>query len=157
LAQLMQLRIAGPLAGEPRGQALHRRPDGDHLDDLALGLAHHIDAAARHGAHETLLLQHGHRLADRGAADAEIEGELALVQADLAGMAVDVHFGDRPLYGVAGELAQSGGDGDPLQLELRRRHDLRHLRTSQPSFGPTRPRAACGALRIRYATALSTV
>ena len=48
-----------------------------------LGLAHHIDAAARHRAHEALALELRHRLAHRRAADAEVLRELALVEPDV--------------------------------------------------------------------------
>ena len=48
-----------------------------------LGLAHHIDAAARHRAHEAFALELRHRLAHRRAADAEILRELALVEPDV--------------------------------------------------------------------------
>ena len=74
--------------------AFERRPGGDQLDHLVLGLAHHIDAAARHRAHETLALELRHRLADRRAADAEILRQLALVEPDVAAAAIDVHRHD---------------------------------------------------------------
>ena len=123
-AQPMQLGIGGAHAGEPRRQALDRRPDGDHLDDLAFRLAHDIDAAAGHRADEAFLLQHRHRFADRGAADAEVFGQLALVEADLVGAAVDVHLHDRALDGIAGLAAEAGGDGEAQHLKSRQ---LRHV------------------------------
>ena len=43
-------------------------------------------------AHEALLLEQRHRLADRRAADAEILRQLALVEPDVARVAVDVHL-----------------------------------------------------------------
>ena len=75
------------LRDQARRHALERGPGGDHLDHLLLGLAHHIDAAARHRAHEALALELRHRLAHRRAADAEILRELALVEPDLAAAA----------------------------------------------------------------------
>ena len=115
-----------PRRGQPRGHALDRRPDGDHLDHLALGLAHHDHAAPRHRADEPLLLQHRQRLADRRAADAEVLRQLPFVQADLAGMAVDVHFGDGALDRVAGLLAQADADLQRLDLQARRNGVVRH-------------------------------
>ena len=82
--QFRQLRLGHARRGEAGGHALDRRPDGDHLDHLALRLAHHDQAAARHRADEAFLLQHRQRLADRRAAHAEVLRELALVQPDLA-------------------------------------------------------------------------
>ena len=82
-AQRRDLVVAGVLGDQARRHAFERRPGGDHLDHLALGLAHHIDAAARHRAHEALALELRHRLAHRRAADAEILRELALVEPDV--------------------------------------------------------------------------
>ena len=75
-----------------------------------LDFAHHHDAAARHGTDKTFLFQHRQRLADRRAADAQLLRELALVEADLARVAVDVHVGDGALDGLAGLLAQADAD-----------------------------------------------
>ena len=105
-AQLPQLLFARALGGQARRQALDRRPHRDHLDHFALGLAHHIDAAPRDGAHEALLLEHAQRFADGGAAHAEFLRQLAFVEADFTGAAVDVHLGDGALDGIAGEPAQ---------------------------------------------------
>src|SRR3546814_15372886 len=97
LAQGSQGVVAGALGGQPRGHALQRRPDIDHLDDLGLRLAHHEDAAPRHAAHEALLLEQRDGLADRRAAYAEILRELALVQPNLDLVAVGVPLRDCPL------------------------------------------------------------
>ena len=96
--------------GDAGGHALDRGPDGDHLDDFSFGLAHDDDAATGEGADEALLLQDRQRFADWGAADAEVFAELPLVQADFVGLAVDVHFGDGALDGVAGLLSQAEPD-----------------------------------------------
>src|SRR3546814_773895 len=87
--------------------AFERRPGDDHLDDLRLRFADHEDTAARDGAHEALELEDGQGFADRCAADAEVFRELALVETDLAHLVVDVHFGDRLLDGVVGQVAQA--------------------------------------------------
>src|SRR5262249_60611153 len=52
----------------------------NELDHFLLGLAHHVDAAARHRAHEPFALELRHRFAHRRAADAGVLGELPLVQ-----------------------------------------------------------------------------
>src|SRR5690348_2103027 len=49
------------------------------------------------GADKAFLLEHGHRLADRRAADAEPLREPPLVQPDLLRMLVYLDCGDRPL------------------------------------------------------------
>ena len=82
-AQIGDLVVGGALGGEPRRHAFERRHDRDHLDDLALRLAHDKDAAARPGADKAFLLQQGHRLADRRAADPEPLREPPLVEPDL--------------------------------------------------------------------------
>ena len=71
-----------------------------------------ISAAARHGAHKALLLQHRQRLAYRRAAHAEVLRKLAFIQPDLQRMAVDVHLGDRALDRLAGLLAQPDAKRD---------------------------------------------
>ena len=86
--------VAGVLGDQPRRHAFERRPGGDHLDHFGPGLAHDIDAAARHRAHEAFALELRHRLAHRRAADAEILRELALVEADVLAAAIDVHRHD---------------------------------------------------------------
>ena len=67
-----QCASGSPRRGQPGGHAFDRGPDGNHLHDLALGFAHHKDAAAGNGADEPFLLQHGQCLPDRGAADAQV-------------------------------------------------------------------------------------
>src|SRR3546814_323459 len=52
-------------------------------------------------------LEDGQGFADGWAADAEVFGKLALVETDLAHLVVDVHFGDRLLDGVVGQVAQA--------------------------------------------------
>ena len=51
-----------------------------------LGLAHHIDAAPGHRAHEPFALQLRHRLAHRRTADAEVLRQAALVEPDFFGL-----------------------------------------------------------------------
>ena len=112
----MSLR-RGALGGEPRRHAFERRHDRDHLDDLALRLAHDEDAAARAGADKAFLLEQGHRLADRRAADPEPLREPPLVEPDLLRMVVDVHRGDRPLQRGIGFLAEAGAGVEPRHVE----------------------------------------
>ena len=71
-AQAGDLLVGRVLRDQARRHAFERRPGGDQLDHLVLGLAHDIDAAPRHRAHEALALELDHRLAHRGAADAEV-------------------------------------------------------------------------------------
>ena len=54
-------------------------------------LLHDKDAAARPGADKAFLLEQGHRLADRRAADPEPLRQPPLVEPDLLRMVVDVH------------------------------------------------------------------
>ena len=82
---------------EPGGHALQRRPHLDHLDDLLLRLAHDEAAAPRHRAQESFLLEQRHRFADRRARHAERLAQLALVEADLVPMRIDVRVHDRLL------------------------------------------------------------
>src|SRR5215471_5121890 len=96
------LRIGGAQGDKPRGKAFKRRPHLDHLDDLALGFAHHEDAAARHGFDEAFLLQKRHRLTDGRAAYAQILRELPLVQTNLVRLVVDIDRGYRLLQRVVG-------------------------------------------------------
>ena len=116
-AQPGDIRVGGALGGEPRRHAFERRHDRDHFDDLALGLAYDIDAAARQGADKAFLLQQGHRLADRRAADPEPVRESPLVEPDLLRVAVDVHRGDRPLQRGIGFLAKAGASVQPRHVE----------------------------------------
>jgi hypothetical protein len=66
----------------------------DHLDHLALGLAHDVDAAARHRAHEALALELRHGLAHGRAGDTEFLRQLALVEPDFGARAINVHGHD---------------------------------------------------------------
>jgi len=66
----------------------------DHVDHLALGLAHHINAAARHRPHKAFAFELRHRLTHWRSADAEIARELALVEPDVGAAAVDIHRHD---------------------------------------------------------------
>src|SRR5262249_49458721 len=91
--------------------------DRDHLDDLALRLTHDEDAAARKGAHKAFLLQEGHRLADRRAADAEPLREPPLVEPDLLPTVVDVHRGDRPVGRPVGLIAIAGLHVQPRRVD----------------------------------------
>jgi len=72
LAQARDLLVARGLSDQAGCHAFERRPGGDHLDHLALRLAHNIDAAARHRANEAFALELRHGLAHGRAADAEI-------------------------------------------------------------------------------------
>ena len=115
------LRILGD---QPRRHAFQRRPGGDQFDHFLLGLAHDIDAAPRHRAHETLALELGHCFAHRRPADAEILRKLALVEPDVGAAAVDVHRHDDVLQrGIGLVLEAERGvdrlDGEPMRLALR--------------------------------------
>jgi hypothetical protein len=90
-AQRRDVVVGRGFGHEPRRHAFQRRPGGDQLDDLALGLAHHIDAAPRHRADETLALELRHGLAHRRPADAELVRQAALVEPDLGAASVNVH------------------------------------------------------------------
>src|SRR5262249_62214363 len=94
-AQRRDLLVTGVLRNQPRRHAFERGPGGDQLDDLALGFAHHIDAAARHRADKALALELRHGLAHWRAADAELFSKAAFVKADFIAAAVDVHANDR--------------------------------------------------------------
>ena len=94
LAQGGDLRVAGAQRDQPRRHAFQGRPDGDHLDDLGLGLAHDEGSLARHDAQKPLLREARHGLADGGPADPEVLGQLALVEADFLVAAIDVHGRD---------------------------------------------------------------
>ena len=109
------------LGDQPRRHAFERRPGGDHLDHLALGLAHDVDAAARHRAHETLALELRHGLAHRRAADAEIERQLALVEPDVGTAAIDVHRHDDVLQRRIGLALEAGRGVDRLDRDARQR------------------------------------
>ena len=90
-AQFGDLLVGRALGREPRRHAFERRHHRDHLDDLALRLAHDKDAAARPGADKPFLLQQGHRLADRRPADPEPLRQPPLVEPDLLRTVIDVH------------------------------------------------------------------
>src|SRR5215467_16310976 len=102
--QSRDLLVRGVAGDQPRGHALQGRPGGDHLDHFPLGLAHHIDAAPRNRTHEPLALELRHGFANRGAADAEILGEPALVEAHLALALVDVKRYDDVAQGAVGAI-----------------------------------------------------
>jgi hypothetical protein len=110
VAQGAQFLAGGALSGKARRHAFERGPHGDHLDDFRFGLADDEDAAARHSANEPLQLEDGQGLPDRRTADTQVFRQLALVEADLVGVAVDVHLGDRLLDGIIREVAQAGID-----------------------------------------------
>src|SRR6185436_15066167 len=102
---------------EPGGHALEGSPHLDHLDDLLLRLAHDEAAAARHRAQESLLLQERHCLPDRRARDAKRLAQLALVQADLVAMRVDVRIHDGLLQRRVRLIAKTRVGRDRLQGE----------------------------------------
>ena len=137
--QRRDLLVGRALGDQPRRHAFQRRPGGDQLDHLALGLAHHVDAAPRHRAHETLALELRHGLAHRRAADAELVRQPALVEPDLGAAAIDVHRGDGVLQrriGLALEACRTGEriDGKPRRRQLcRARGSL-----GAPQYGETR-------------------
>src|SRR4029077_12218836 len=89
-------------------------------DDLAARLADDEDAAARQGAQEPLLLEQGHRFADRRAADPERLRELTLVEADLVRMGIDIGGRDRFLDGVISLIAEARARVERLDVEFRR-------------------------------------
>ncbi len=107
----------GALGGEPSRHAFERCHDCDHLDNLALCLAHDKDAAARPGPDKAFLLEQGHRLADRRAAYPKPRREPPLVEPDLLRVAVDVHRGDRPLQRGIGFLAEGGAGVQPRHIK----------------------------------------
>src|SRR5215204_5320692 len=115
--QRRDLGVARALGDEAGRHAFERRPCLDHLDDLALGLAHDEDAAARHGSDEPLLLEHRHRLANGRAGDAELLGQLALVEHDRLGRGVDVHPGDGVLQGGVSFALEARLDRDAADDE----------------------------------------
>src|SRR5262249_43179677 len=96
-----------------------RRPGGDHLDHLALGLAHYIGTATRHRAHKALALELRHRLTHRRAADAEVLGQAALVEAHLRALPIDVKRDDDTLERRIGPALEGGRTGDGLTLHRR--------------------------------------
>ncbi len=107
MAQPTDLFVRRVQRRQPCRHALERRPHLDHLDDLALGLAHNENAAARHGADEALLLENRQRLADRGTAHAECLHQLALIEAQLLALTVDVGTGYGVLEQRVGLVAQA--------------------------------------------------
>src|SRR6185436_18975746 len=112
------------LGDQPRRHAFQRSPGGDHLDHLDLRLAHDIDAAPWHGADETFALELRHRLAHRGAADAEVLGELALVETDVLTAAIDVHRHDDVLQRNVGLVLEAERGVDRLDGKPRRGFQL---------------------------------
>src|ERR1035437_5093183 len=137
-AQAGDFLFAGDLRDQARRHAFQRRPGGDHLDHLALGLAHYIDTAARHRAHEAFAFELRHRLAHRRATDAEVVRQLALVEADVVAAAVDVHRYDGVLQGGVGLVLEARGvvDGPKRRLRRRRRANLRgRARTQTDATG----------------------
>ena len=107
----------GALRCESRRHAFECGHDRDHLDDLALGLAHDEDAAARSGPDKAFLLEQGHGFADRCAADPEPVGEPPLVEPDFFAMVIDVHRHDRPLQRDICFLAKGGAGVEPRYLD----------------------------------------
>ncbi len=122
---------------KPRRHAFQRRPGGDQLDHLAPGLAHHIDAAPRHRAHETLALELRHGLAHRRPADAELMRQAALVEPDLGTAPVNVHRGDGVLERGIGLALETRRVGERIDGKPRRRQ-LRRTRGNPPQYGETR-------------------
>src|SRR5215510_10285718 len=118
-AQRGDVVVAGILGDQPRRHALERRPGGDHLDHLALGLAHHIDAAPGHRAHEAFALELRHRLAHRRAADAEVLSEAALVEAHLGALPVDIERDDDVLERRIGPALEARRAYHRLDLHCR--------------------------------------
>ena len=125
LAQRGDLLVAGIFGDEARRHAFERRPGGDHLDHLAPGLAHHIDAAARHRAHEALALELRHGLAHRRAADAEILRQPALVEPDVGAAAVDVHRDDDVLQRRIGLVLEARWIADRIDRHVPRHRACR--------------------------------
>ena len=124
-----RLRISSSLArsqSEPRGHALERGPGADHLGDLGLALAHDHHAAARHHAHEPLVLEARQRLAHGRAAHAQRRGEALLVQPQVGVGPVDVHARGSP-RAATGRTA-------------RRRSPSRRARATTTSVGSGAPR-----------------
>ena len=117
VAQRRDVLLARGGRDQSRRHALERGPGADHVDDLALGAAHHHDAAAWHGLDEAVLLQHRDGFANRGAADAEAFGQCALVEHHLLGRRIDVHLEDGFLQGLIclvleARLRRNPDDGD---------------------------------------------
>ncbi len=115
--QFAEFRLSDARRSKAGGHAFDRGPDGDHLDHLALRLAHHMDAAARDRVHEAFLLQDRQGFADRRPRDTKVLRKLAFVQADLTRMAVDVHVGDGALDRFAGAPAKTQADVQRLNSQ----------------------------------------
>ncbi len=118
VAQRRDVALAGGGGDQPCRHALQRRPGADHVDDLGLGPADHDDAAARHGFHKAVLLEHRDRFADRRAADAEPFRQRALVQHHWFLRRVDVHLENGFLQGLIGLV---------LEARLRRNPNDRYV------------------------------
>src|SRR5205807_3756683 len=74
-------------------------------------------AAARPGADKAFLLEHGHRLADRRAADPEPLRQPPLVKPDLVRVVIDVHRANRPLQRGIRLLRETAAGVQPRHVE----------------------------------------
>src|SRR5215813_973249 len=118
-AQRGDVLVAGILGDEARRHAFERRPGGDHFDHLALGLAHYVDAAARHRPHEAFALKLRHRLAHRCAADAEVLRQPALVEPHFGALAIDVERDDHVLERRIGPILEACRAHDRFDRDRR--------------------------------------
>src|SRR5262249_42924402 len=118
-AQRRDVLIAGLLGDQARRHAFERRPGGDHLDHLALGLAHYIDTAPRHRAHKALALELRHRLTHRGAADAEGWGRGACAEPPPRARPKDARREDDPLERRVAPALEAGRACHRLTLHRR--------------------------------------
>src|SRR5262249_45012853 len=118
-AQRGDVFIAGILGDEARRHAFERRPGGDHFDHLALGLAHHVDAAARHRPHEAFALKLRHRLTYWCAADSEVLRQPALVEPHFGTLAIDVERDDHVLERGIGPILEACWADDRFDRDRR--------------------------------------
>src|SRR5689334_4592882 len=95
LAQAGDFTIRRGLGDQTRRHAFERGPGGDHLDHLAFGFSHHIDAATGYRAYKALAFELGHRFANRRPANSEILRKFPLIQPDVVAISIDIHRHDR--------------------------------------------------------------
>jgi len=144
-AQPGDVLVAGVLGDQARRHALERGPGSDHLDHFLLGLADHVDAAARDRADEALALELGHGLADGGAGDAEILRELSLIEADVGARAIDARRYDDVAQGLIGLVLEgfAATDGRHDETFAHERAFLLPIRHTLLGIPQTGNRSGC--------------
>ena len=109
MPQLRDFRVGSGQSRQPRRHGLERRPNLNHLDNFAFGLANDVNTAPRHRSNEAFLLQQSQGFANWRTANSQGGGQYPLVEPQLLVRVIYVGVGDCLFQQGIGLIPQAGG------------------------------------------------